>query len=964
MRSLILFYLLFCSLPVGLWAQDGTIRGVVFDGATGEYLVGVTLFAEGTTTGTISDLDGHFNLNIAPGSYKLQISYISYQTLNLSEIEVKAGEVTNLGEIRLEEATISLNEVTVTAKAVKNTETAVISMRKKSPNVLDGISAGTIKRLGDSDAAGVLKRLSGVSVSGDKYVYVRGLGDRYIKSMLNGVDIPGLDPDRNTLQMDIFPSSVINNIIVYKSFTANLPADFTGGLIDITLKDFPSEKEGSVHVGLGYNPNSHFRDDFLSYEGGKLDFLGFDDGTRAIPATENIPQFAEAVGNPNGEAGLRYQEILNSFSPNMTAFQQKSFADIDLGFSLGNQVPKENYSLGYNVSFSYKNTTDYYADAEYGKYGLSSPDIFEMDRREYQLGSFGVNSVLLSGLAGLALKTNRSKIGLTLLHLQNGETKAGIFDFVGSDQGSDFVAYQHGLDYSQRSLSHVLLDGNHFNSESKLRINWKLSTSYSLLADPDVRFTRYEVNPDGSFRIGTEVGFPERIWRDLNELNTSGVLNIVKDFNFLDQASKLHFGVLGTYKNRDYIIRNFAIVPRGDYPLTGNPDELFFEKNLWPKNGQVGLGTTYETPFIPTNPNQYNANSINLAGYVSAELAIWSSFKAIIGLRLENYMQYYTGTDQLRTNVFNNEKVLSDLGLFPSLNLLFQLSDQQNLRASFSRTIARPSFKELSFAEIYDPISGITFIGGFHKDGDEQEGVEYWSGNLVSTNIQNMDLRWETFGKDNQMFSLGGFYKLFNKPIEIVQYTKQVGAFQPRNVGNGQSFGVEFEFRQSMGFISERISGLRVNANITWSSSKIKMSETEYQSRLENARLGQEIEEYRPMAGQAPYLINGGISYSGGKEGFWERIELGLFYNVQGTTLEYIGVADRPDIYTRPFHSLNFNSSFKLGEKRRWALGLKVKNLLQEDIELVYKSFEAEDQFFEKRSPGILSTLKLSYNFR
>lgn len=964
MRSLILFYLLFCSLPVGLWAQDGTIRGVVFDGATGEYLVGVTLFAEGTTTGTISDLDGHFNLNIAPGSYKLQISYISYQTLNLSEIEVKAGEVTNLGEIRLEEATISLNEVTVTAKAVKNTETAVISMRKKSPNVLDGISAGTIKRLGDSDAAGVLKRLSGVSVSGDKYVYVRGLGDRYIKSMLNGVDIPGLDPDRNTLQMDIFPSSVINNIIVYKSFTANLPADFTGGLIDITLKDFPSEKEGSVHVGLGYNPNSHFRDDFLSYEGGKLDFLGFDDGTRAIPATENIPQFAEAVGNPNGEAGLRYQEILNSFSPNMTAFQQKSFADIDLGFSLGNQVPKENYSLGYNVSFSYKNTTDYYADAEYGKYGLSSPDIFEMDRREYQLGSFGVNSVLLSGLAGLALKTNRSKIGLTLLHLQNGETKAGIFDFVGSDQGSDFVAYQHGLDYSQRSLSHVLLDGNHFNSESKLRINWKLSTSYSLLADPDVRFTRYEVNPDGSFRIGTEVGFPERIWRDLNELNTSGVLNIVKDFNFLDQASKLHFGVLGTYKNRDYIIRNFAIVPRGDYPLTGNPDELFFEKNLWPKNGQVGLGTTYETPFIPTNPNQYNANSINLAGYVSAELAIWSSFKAIIGLRLENYMQYYTGTDQLRTNVFNNEKVLSDLGLFPSLNLLFQLSDQQNLRASFSRTIARPSFKELSFAEIYDPISGITFIGGFHKDGDEQEGVEYWSGNLVSTNIQNMDLRWETFGKDNQMFSLGGFYKLFNKPIEIVQYTKQVGAFQPRNVGNGQSFGVEFEFRQSMGFISERISGLRVNANITWSSSKIKMSDTEYQSRLENARLGQEIEEYRPMAGQAPYLINGGISYSGGKEGFWERIELGLFYNVQGTTLEYIGVADRPDIYTRPFHSLNFNSSFKLGEKRRWALGLKVKNLLQEDIELVYKSFEAEDQFFEKRSPGILSTLKLSYNFR
>jgi outer membrane receptor protein involved in Fe transport len=269
----------------------------------------------------------------------------------------------------------------------------------------------------------------------------------------------------------------------------------------------------------------------------------------------------------------------------------------------------------------------------------------------------------------------------------------------------------------------------------------------------------------------------------------------------------------------------------------------------------------------------------------------------------------------------------------------------------------------LSYAEIYDPISGITFIGGFHKDSDEQAGIEFWSGNLVSTNIQNMDLRWEKFGSDNQMFSLGGFYKLFDKPIEIVQYTKQVGAFQPRNVGNGQSFGVELEFRQNMGFISEKIAGLRANANITFSSSRIKMSATEYQSRVENARVGQTVEEYRPMAGQAPYLINGGISYVGRSEGFWERLELGVFYNVQGTTLEFVGVADRPDIYTQPFHSLNFNSSVKLGKERNWVLGLKVQNLLDENIELVYKSFNAQDQFFERRSPGISSTLKLTYNF-
>jgi outer membrane receptor protein involved in Fe transport len=586
-----------------------------------------------------------------------------------------------------------------------------------------------------------------------------------------------------------------------------------------------------------------------------------------------------------------------------------------------------------------------------------------MDRREYQVGSYGVNEVLLSGLAGLALKTTHSKVGLTLMHIQNGTSKAGIFDYEGSDQGSDFTAFQHGLDYSQRSLSQLLLDGNHFNPERKLRINWKLSGAYSLMNDPDVRFTRYEINPDGSLRIGTEVGFPERIWRNLNELNSTALVNFSKDFKINENASKLHFGALATYKNRDYIIRNFSIVPRGDYTLTGNPDELFFEENLWPKDGETGVGTTYETPFIPTNPNQYNAYSINTGGYISGELTFVPGITTIVGVRLENYMQYYTGTDQLRSNILDNEKVLSDLGVYPSLNLMFKLTERQNLRASYSMTVARPSFKELSYAEIYDPISGITFIGGFHKDGDDQEGVEYWSGNLVSTNIQNMDLRWESFGKDKQMISVGGFYKLFDNPIEIVQYTKQVGAFQPRNVGDGQTYGVELEFRQSMGFISERIRGLRLNANITFTRSRIEMSETEYQSRVENARLGQDVEEYRPMAGQAPYLVNGGISYSGGEKGFWNRLEAGLFYNVQGTTLEFVGVADRPDIYTQPFHSLNFNSSVKLGSNQRWVLGLKVQNLLDENIELVYKSFNAQDQFFERRSPGISTTLKLTYNF-
>lgn len=959
------FYLIiiFASLTSAIIAQKGSIRGVVFDGKTGEYLPGVTIFLEGTTTGTITDLDGKFNLNTDAGTYTLRASFISYETLNLLDLVAISGEVLYLGELKLSEASLSLNEVTITASAIRNTEAAIISMKRKSPNVIDGISATSISRIGDSDAAGAMKRVPGVSVSQGKYVYVRGLGDRYTKSLLNGVDIPGLDPDRNTLQMDIFPTSVVDNIIVHKTFSPELPADFTGGAVDIELKDFPNKKEASVNLKLGYNPQSHFNSEYLDYEGGKTDFLGFDDGTRAIPATENIPQYAQAVGDPDGETGTRYREILNTFNPNMAAFQKNSLADIGFGFSFGNQKPKEKRTLGYNFAFSYKNTTKYYGEAEYGKYGLGPADEYEMDRREHQLGSFGQNNVLMSGLASFAVKTQQSKVRFSLLHIQSGESKAGVFDFESRDQGSDFDAFQHGLDYSQRSLSHILLEGNHNKAEKKLAINWKLASTYSVMSDPDVRFTRYEITDANSVRIGTEVGFPERIWRKLNEINSSGALILSKGFEINGNASKLYAGAVFTHKYRTYIIRNFSINPRGDYPLTGDPDELFLEENLWIKDGDIGMGTTYETPFIPNNPNEYEATALNSSGYISADLALSPKLKTLVGVRLESFIQYYTGSDQQKTNVLVNEKVLNTLQLFPSLNLVYQLAELQNLRVSYTMTVARPSFKELSYAEIYDPISGSTFIGGFHKDGDDSNGTEIWDGNLVSTNIQNFDFRWERFGKDGQLLSFSAFYKLFKNPIEIVQYTKQVGAFQPRNVGDGQSYGIELELRQGFAFLSESLSAWNISANVTLNKSSIEMNDTEYESRVDNARTGQTIDRYRAMSGQAPYLLNGGISYRGGKGGFWERLNAGIYYNVQGTTLEYVGAADRPDIYREPFHSLNFNSSIALGANHRLVLGIKVENMLNEEVKLVYKSYEARDQFFERRGPGILSTIKVSYNF-
>jgi len=943
-------------------AQNGFIRGTVFDDQTGESLPGVTVFLEGTTLGAITDFDGKFSINSPAGQYTVSVSFISYETLKINEVKVEAGKTTLFENLRLKEAKIEIQGVEITAEVIRNNETAMMTLKRNSANLLDGISASALRKTGDSDAASSMKRITGVSIQGGKYVFVRGLGDRYTKTMLNGMEIPGLDPDRNTLQLDLFPTTIVDNIVVNKSFTADLPGDFTGGIVDIYTKDFPEEKKANISLSLGYIPGMHLRSDYLGYEGGKTDWLGFDDGTRRIPATENIPFFTEAIADPNGPKGARYREILESFNPNMAAIKQQSFMDFSIGASFGNQINRNKVTWGYNAAISYLNEADFYENAEFGRYGLSSDKtVKDMDAREYQSGDYSEQSVLISGLAGVALKTKNSKFGLNFLHLQNGESKAGIFDYEKTNQGTEFRGYQHNLEYSQRSLSNLLFSGKHLLTNS-WGLEWKISPTLSKIEDPDVRFTRYVITDEENLVIGTESGFPERIWRDLEETNYSGVLHITRDFNFGGEKAKLLFGGAGTLKERDYVIRSYALNIRPPFTLTGNPDELFYPENLWPRDGKIGSGTTYEARFVPTNPNQFNASTEMFAGYISLEINPLTKLRAVLGLRFEQYKQFYTGQDQLGYNVLENAEVLDNIDYLPALNLIYSLKPDQNFRFSLTKTIARPSFKELSYAEIFDPITGRTFVGGLFRDADEVLGTEYWDGNLVSTDILNFDLRWELFRPGAQTLSLSAFYKQFRKPIEMVQYTTLVGAFQPRNVGDGEVIGAELELRKNLDFISPALSNLAFSANFTYTQSKIELSPTEYQSRLDNAREGQKVDDYRDMAGQAPYLLNAGILYSGGENGFWRGVEAGLYYNVQGETLIIVGIVDRPDIYSVPFHSLNFNSNKSFGKDNRMNLGLKIENILNDSNESVFKSYQAEDQYYSRLNPGTKITVRFGYS--
>lgn len=960
------FFILFALTSVLGFAQNGKISGKVFDDATGETLVGVTVVIKGTINGTITDFDGNFTFDVAPGSYQVQVSYISYQTLLLENVVVKANETTTFGNLRMKESTLELGEVTVTAKAIRTTESALQSIKRKSAVMMDGISAAKMKLIGDGTAVEAAKRVTGVSIEGGKYVYVRGLGDRYSKTTLHGIDIPGLDPDKNSLQMDIFPTNLISNIIISKNFTADMPADFTGGLVNIETKDIPEEKIRSVSFGIGYNPDMHFQSDYLSYEGGSTDFLGFDDGTRKLPEGASKSRIPTPI---SGHSSQETSDFIKSFNPNLAAQRKTSLLDYSASFTLGNQIALNNDSeaesdrkLGYIFSISYKSGYNYYSDVEYGEYQRSNAsDEYEMRYATKQTGDIGERSTLVGLLGGLSYINGNSKLKLTAMHLQNAESRAGIFNIDNDGQAvgqSGYLATSHNLEYNQRSLTNLLLNGNHKLGENGWELDWKISPTLSLSNDPDIRKTAFTLENTGPTFSAGAGGNPARIWRSLDEMNLGSKADITKKYKFRETDAKLKFGISHTFKLRNYEILFFDAQFFGSQPKwdSADPSLVLRSENLYPQSSIY-----YQSGNSNPSPNTYSSNVHNTAAYISNEIELLPKLKTILGVRIENYIQRHTGRDQTYASGdhrngrnLDNEKVLESIDFFPSVNLVYALTEKQNIRTSYSRTIARPSFKELSFAQILDPISNRIFNGSLFTYSD-------WAGDLTETRIDNLDLRWEMFLEGGQSYSVSAFMKRFNNPIELVRIPEQQTSteYQPRNVGDGLLYGLELEFRKNLNFISPALKPFNVNANFTYVESKIEMTDTEFNSRKGYQKVGEEVKNSRQMAGQSPYVINAGLTYGNQTYG----IDAGLFYNVKGSTLQIVGAGLFPDIYNKSFHSLNFSLNKKFGQSKNTSIDLKVANLLNSKNEIVYKSYQAADQIYETRNQGTTFSLGFSHKF-
>ena len=929
-------FILFTSF---IYSQSGKVTGLIMDGEYDEPMAFANVIVKGSTIGTTTDFDGKYSLDLEPGEYTLTFSFVGYQTIEVSEVLIKSDEVEQV-DVTL--STNTLDEIIITTTVRKNTESAVLDIQKKSAVMLDGLSSQGIKKAGASNIASAVKSVPGVSVQGGKYVYVRGLGDRYTKSILNGVDIPGLDPDRNTIQMDIFPTNILENIIVIKSAAAEYPADFTGGVVDIVTRDFPTKKETSFSIGSAYNSEMHFKNDFLIGPSEGTDFLGFDNNSRSRP----INRYQYIPGTFENYPLLT--QLTSSFNPILQAERKTSKNNFNFGFTTGNQfLVGDNDKLGYQFSLSYRNETSFYknrVDNRLTKDPNNSSN-YNLLTSRLSTGDEGENNIILSGLAGLVYKRENSKYKLNLLHIQNGESVGGYFNQEASQAGAGGGIEQYTKDviqYTQRSVTNLLLNGQH-NIENGWNIDWKISPTLATVLDKDHRTTAFQITQEGDAIIApSSSGYPQRVWRDLFEFNLANQVNFLKKYTLKDKPAKLKFGGGMTYKFRDFELDYYIFTSTNPVVPNGQANNLLLTENIWTPETQAGTHLVFGNLY--QSANSYEGEQRIYSGYFSNEFELIENLKSVVGIRTELFQSYYTGQNQSGSQVFYNEKIIDNFDIYPSANLILSLNENSNLRSSFSKTTARPSFKEASRAQIYDAISDRLFIGNL---------------DLKPSYIDNLDMRYEIFGDKGDIIAFSGFYKTFKDPIELTFFASAPNQLTARNLGSAKVYGAEFEIRKPLNIISDDVRKWRFSLNASLIKSSLEMFEDEYNNRLNAARDGESIYRTRDLQGQSPFLINSNIEFLNEETGF----QYGLFYNVQGRTLEVVGTGIVPDVYTVPFHSLNFNLKKFLDDDGKSSISIKAKNILNSKKESVYESFNISDEIWTSRMQGTEISIGYSLKF-
>jgi TonB-dependent receptor len=898
------------------FGQNSTISGSVLDDSNGSSLPGVNVVIKKLKLSTSTDSEGKFIFrNVASGNYDIDLSYIGYMPKIISEVVTTANETTFVN-ITLVENKNELKEVVITKTRAKTESVkSLLLMQKNSVSVSDGISAETIKRTPDKTTSDVLKRISGASIQDNKFVIIRGLNDRYNAAFLNGAPLPSSEPDRKAFSFDVFPSNMLDNLIITKTASPDLPGDFAGGVIQINTKAVPDKNFQTITIGSGYNTITTFKDR-KNYEGGKSDWLGVDDGTRAISST--IP--STEVFND-----LTYQEkakLAQSFETNWGISDEKFLPNINFQYTIGHHFDFDEKVLGVLFSVS-NNQTFSYNETTRNDWDNPDPNVPSVLTAKFLDKNYS-QQVLTSALANFSFKFNENH-ALTFKNIFSINSTDLVVDRYGQKDINDTRYISSNVRwFTSNKIFSSQLNGDHYFSDPKIKLNWNGFFSNIDRSIPNLRRNVYSITDPSSTVPSETIPIAEiangnggadygggMFFSKNKESISGGKLDIAKKFDIGEQLiNEIKIGGFIQTRDRDFFSRQLqyntlTLGGNFDYSLLELPDATIFNQ------GNMGvISATGVTPVIngftlydaSKFTDTYKAGSDLNAAYIMLDNR-YKSFRLVWGVRIEDYTQTLdarlTETEYLAQK--NQQK-----DILPSANLIYSINKKQNLRLSFSKTLNRPEFRELAPFGFYD------FTTQFFTQGNPD---------LKIATINNWDFRYELYPGKGQIFSFSYFNKKFTNPIEIQQeVNNKTVSYQ--NAASAKNRGIELEFRVLLSSIFKSENTNLFDDITLFSNVAIIKSEVD----VSNLNSGNP-EKSRPLQGQSPYIFNAGLQYLNIENGWAFSANI----NKAGNRIAYSSSEIKPAIWEkgRTFLDMQIAKSFF---KNKLELKFNIQNILAQDL--------------------------------
>ena len=861
----VLFFILFLTLSA-MTVVAGTIKGTVTDKQTREPLTGATIQIAGTTQGTVADVDGNYSLDVNNGTYTLAIKYVGYKDIIINN--VKAGKSDLILNFELESDAQALGEVSVVARKNLEGERALQMERRKATLAIENLGSKEMSLKGIGNVEEGVKKITGISVADAGQLIVRGLGDRYSTTTLNGLPIASPNPDNKLIPLDLFPSSTVQNITVSKVYNAEAFADYSGAHIDINTKENITED----FFNIGFNT------------GGKFNTLGKDsyrmNRNGSLFRTSGVDQ--AALNMPLSEFD-NYVKTRNIFDTSFAVKKKSSLPDFSGNLGFGKNIGIGSQTLSILASASAGNSFQNMDNAFYKTLEAtgSVQDNFAYDSYAQEL------KLAALGHIGYTLRRH-DRIGYTLFYARNAtdtyQRREGIDAEDHELTGSNNITHIYSLQNHQ-------LDGVHsFGGREQWELSWGGSYSKTGSEEPDRRQVMYIKNDNGAlslFKLNRQETM--RYFGSLDEEEWNGNLAMRWKWN---ENNFLKLGVNYKNKSRDYKATRFYYnLNKIDPVITDiyDTDGFLNQENI--ADGNVVVQRVMQPK------DSYRAGNEIYSGYLLTDFYPVPSLLVNLGVRYEisrQWVDYATdGGDWYaeRRNLDKND-------LFPTLNLKYTVNDANSIRFSASRTVTRPSFIEMA-PFLYQESYGSAQIRG---NNELQNGYNY-----------NFDLRYEHFGKNGDMISLTAYFKYLDSPIERIQ-ALQGGAtlhsFQ--NADNGMAGGMEVELRKQL------MKDLRLGANISYMYTNVKLPEG-----------GAYTNKERPLQGASPILANADLTYSP-RFGEERQLNLALLYNLQGSRIHAVGVSKLGDIKQQTLHTLNFSAGYDINS--HFSLKLQVNDLLNRAV--------------------------------